>query len=107
MHVPQYPLPADIEASLTAFLGPDTSPASFLLVSETSASLPRNSVDDRLNGFRLLLEEQLRTVIANANEVDDPSYSLQVRGELIATLIVLRDLWAAFPELWPSLKQRS
>ncbi len=92
-----YPLPSELRASLQAFFG-DLDPNAFLEAEHDSSTVPVE-LSDRLHRLRLVLEGHLRTIVANATELADPEYTRQARGEVIATLIALRELWTCFPEL--------
>lgn len=46
------------------------------------------------------IEGSIEVVVANAEEIGDPEYRTQAEGEVIASLITLREIWYRFPELW-------
>ena len=53
----------------------------------------------RIRGVFEMIEGHIPVVVANAEEIGDPEYRTQAEGEVIASLIVLRELWLAVPEL--------
>jgi hypothetical protein len=54
----------------------------------------------RLAELLRTFEEHIRIVAAQREELGCPEYAKQAEGEIVATVIAIREIWDQFPELW-------
>ncbi len=97
----RWSLGSDRSARIDAFLGIGV--ADGLLARDAPSGTAEGPVESRLRDLEALLLQHIDVVIAHAEELADPDYLQQARGEVTATLIVLRELWRRFPELLGSM----